>query len=69
MTRGAGGSWPEPGDRLRGQSSDFLASAADQAVRAARALDRSDVAGLAVDTTSRSPDESASVIRDALGWP
>ncbi len=66
MSRGAGGSWPEPGDRLRGQSAQFLTSVADQA---SEALNRSDVGGLAVDTTSRSPDESASMIRDAVGWP
>jgi hypothetical protein len=69
MTRGAGGSWPEPGDRLRGQRAEFLAGAARQAVQAAEALDQSDVGGLAVDTTSLSPDESASMIRHAAGWP
>ena len=61
--------WPEPGDRLRGQPAGFLASAAHQAVQAAEALDRPDAAGLAVDTTGLSPDESARVIRDAIGWP
>ncbi len=69
MTRGTGGSWPEPGDRLRGQSAEFLASAADQAVRVAGALDRSDAAALTVDTTSLSPAESAGLIRAAVGWP
>lgn len=69
MSRGAGGSWPEPGDRLRGQSAEFLTGVADQAVQSAEALDRSNVGGVAVDTTSLSPDESATMIRDALGWP
>lgn len=69
MSRGAGGSWPEPGDRLRGQSTGFLARVADHAMQAAEALDRADLGGLAVDTTSHSPDESASMIGDALGWP
>ena len=69
MSRGAGGSWPEPGDRLRGQSAEFLTGVADQAVQAAEALDRSDVGGPTLETTSRSPDKSASMIRDALGWP
>jgi hypothetical protein len=69
MSRGAGRSWPEPGDRLAGQSAGFLTGIADQAVQAAGALDRPDAGGVAVDTTSRSPDESASMIRDALGWP
>jgi predicted ABC-type ATPase len=69
MSRGGGGSWPEPGDRLGGQSTEFLASVADQAVQASEALDRSDVGGLVVDTTNRSPDESASMIGNAIGWP
>ena len=69
MSRGAGGSWPEPGDRLRGQSAEFLTGVAGQAVQAAEALDRSDVGGVAVDTTTLSPDESADIIRDAIGWP
>ena len=69
MTRGAGGSWPEPGDRLRGQPAEFLAGAVRQAVQAAEALDQSDVGGLAIDTTGLSPDESASMIRQAAGWP
>ena len=69
MSRGAGGSWPEPGDRLRGRSAGFLANAADQAVRTAEALDLSDTGGLAVDTTTLSPEESASMIGNAIGWP
>jgi hypothetical protein len=69
MSRGAGGSWPEPGDRLRGQSAEFLTGVADQAVQAAEAIDRSDVGGVAIDTTSLSPDESADIIRNAIGWP
>ncbi len=69
MSRGAGGSWPEPGDRLRGQAAEFLARVADQAVRAAEAFDRPGAVVVGVDTTSRSPDESAGLSRDALGWP
>ena len=69
MSRGAGGSWPEPGDRLRGQPAPFLTSVADQAVAAAAALDRSDVGGVVIDTTGRSPDQSADLIRNATGWP
>ena len=69
MSRGAGGSWPEPGDRLAGQPAGFLTGIADQAVQAAGALDRSDLGGVALDTTSWSPDESASRLREALGWP
>ncbi len=69
MSRGAGGSWPEPGDRLRGQPAEFLTNVADRAVQAAEALDRSGVGGRAVDTAGLSPDDLASIIRDAAGWP
>jgi broad-specificity NMP kinase len=67
MSRGAGGSWPEPGDRLRGQSAEFLGDVADQAIQDAEALDRSD-GGVAIDTTRLSPDESADVIASAIRW-
>lgn len=69
LSRGAGGSWPEPGDPLRGRSAEFLAAAADQAIQAAGALDRSDVGGVAIDTGGLSPDESASAIAITIGWP
>jgi hypothetical protein len=69
MSRGAGGSWPEPGDGLRGQSAGFLTRVASQAVQAAGALDRPDAGGAAVDTTSLSPEESAALIGDVIGWP
>jgi hypothetical protein len=61
--------WPEPGDRLRGQSAEFLAGVAGRSAQAAGELDRSDVGGVAIDTTSLSPDESADAIRQAIGWP
>lgn len=67
MSRGAGGSWPEPGDRLRGQSAEFLGDLADQAIQDAEVRDRSD-GGVAIDTTSLSPDESADVIVSAIRW-
>ena len=68
MSRGAGGSWPEPGDRLRGQSAEFLDDVADQVIQDAEARDRSDGGGVAIDTTSLSPDESADVIASAIRW-
>ncbi len=69
MSRGAGGSWPETGDRLRGQSAEFLAGVAGEAVQAAGALDHWLAEGIAVDTTGLSPDESARVIAKSIGWP
>jgi adenylylsulfate kinase-like enzyme len=38
MSRGSGGSWPQPGDPLRGQSADYLSGVADQAAASAQAL-------------------------------
>jgi len=69
MSRGGGGSWPEPGDRLRGRPAEFLAEVADQAVQAANVSDLPAAGGVTIDTTSLSPDESASLIREAVGWP
>ena len=66
MSRGAGGSWPEPGDRLHGQPAEFLSDVADQAIQDAEALDRSDGGGVAIDTTSLSVDESADQIASAI---
>jgi adenylylsulfate kinase-like enzyme len=66
MSRGAGGSWPEPGDRLRGQSAEFLSDLADQVIRDAEARDRADGGGEAIDTTGLAPDESAEVIAGAV---
>lgn len=71
MTRGDGGSWPEPGDPLRGRSAAYLARVARQVAHDVEALDRSGPGwpgGKAVDTTGRSPDESAGLIADAVGW-
>jgi adenylylsulfate kinase-like enzyme len=80
MTRGAGGSWPEPGDQLRDQPAEYLASVARQAAAAAadtadtedaagaEANDRSGPDGLVIDTTGRSAEESAALIAAAVGW-
>jgi hypothetical protein len=65
MTRGDGGSWPEPGDQLRGQPASFLARVAEQAAQASGAAQDG---GLVIDTTGRSPDQSADLIADAAGW-
>lgn len=68
MSRGTGGSWPEPGDRLRGQSAESLGDLADQVIQDAKARERSAGGGVTIDTTSLAPDESADVIASAIGW-
>jgi hypothetical protein len=50
MSRGEGGSWPQPGDPLRGQPAGCLASVADQAVAAAEALEHAEVGKLCAST-------------------
>lgn len=68
-SRGAGGSWPEPGDPLVGQPREFLAAIADQAVRESAALDQTGLGDVVIDTTGRSPAESAALLGNATGWP
>lgn len=69
MFRGEGGSWPQPGDPLRGQPTGYLARAAGQAVAAAEALERAEVGAVRIDTDGRTVIESASLIAAATGWP
>ena len=74
MSRRDGGSWPEPGDPLRGQSAEYLANVADRAAAEADALDRSRVGSvlanaLRIDTDGRSVTEAADLIAAATGFP
>jgi broad-specificity NMP kinase len=62
MSRGEGGSWPQPGDPLRGQSAEYLRRVADQAVADAPALDRAEVGTFRIDTDGRTVAESADLI-------
>jgi hypothetical protein len=68
MTRGEGGSWPQPGDPLRGQPPSYLSQVAEQATADARALDHTPLDALRVDTTGRSAAEAAGLIAAAAGW-
>jgi broad-specificity NMP kinase len=69
MSRGAGGSWPEPGDPLRGQSAEFLHRVADQAIAADQALERAGVGTARVDTAGRSVPEAADLVAGVTNWP
>lgn len=59
MERGRGGSWPAPGDPLRGRPDEVLRSAAAAAVADAEALERSALGDIRVDTDGRPPEELA----------
>jgi len=74
MSRRDGGSWPEPGDPLRGKSAEYLADVADRAAAEADALDRSWAGSvlantLRIDTDGRSVAEAADLIGAATGFP
>jgi adenylylsulfate kinase-like enzyme len=79
ISRGDGGSWPEPGDPLRGQPGEFLADVADRAVAEGDVLDRSaagtissstaEISALRIDTDGRSVAEAADLIAATTGFP
>ncbi len=68
MSRGAGGSWPQPGDPLLGQPAQVLREVAARAAEQAAALDRSGPGGVAVDTDGLTVEEAADEIAQAVGW-
>ncbi len=67
MSRGAGGSWPQPGDPLRGQPAGYLRQVADQALADAESLERDGI-GAEIDTDGRTVTEAAGLIAAAAGW-
>ncbi|AIV32403.1 hypothetical protein NI25_01750 [Streptomyces sp. CCM_MD2014] len=62
MSRGQGGSWPQPGDPLRGQSVSFLLRVADQAVTSAAVLEDAGIGDLRIDTDGRTVEQVADAI-------
>lgn len=69
MTRGEGGSWPQPGDPLRGQPATYLSRVAGQAAADAQALDRTPLDALRIDTDGRTAAEAADLTAAAARWP
>ena len=67
MSRASGGSWPQPGDPLRGRSAEYLDHLADQAVADSQALERAKVEDIRVDTDGRTVTEAADLIAGATG--
>jgi hypothetical protein len=65
MSRGEGGSWPQPGDPLRGQPDGYLRHVAGQAIASADALERAGVGSVRIDTDRRTVAESAGLIAAA----
>ncbi|MER6144766.1 hypothetical protein ABT174_32835 [Streptomyces sparsogenes] len=65
LSRGRGGSWPQPGDPLRGRPAERLLQAADAAVTDAAALERAAL-GIRVDTDGRTVEEVAEEVVEAV---
>jgi predicted ABC-type ATPase len=69
MTRGEGGSWPQPGDPLRGQPASHLSRVAEQAAADAQALDSTYLGVIRIDTDGHTAGEAADLTAAATGWP
>jgi broad-specificity NMP kinase len=68
MSRGEGGSWPQPGDPLSGQPAEYLRRAADQAIADANTLEHAEVGTIRIDTDGRTIAEVADLLASATGW-
>jgi adenylylsulfate kinase-like enzyme len=66
--RGGGGSWPQPGDPLVGQSPGHLRRVAEQAAQDAEELDRASIGDLRVDTNGHAVSAIADLIVSKAGW-
>jgi len=69
MLRGRGGGWPQPGDPLRGRSTEQLLRVAADAAADADALERASLGDLRVDTDGRTVEEAVAAILAGTGWP
>ena len=67
MTRGAGGSWPQPGDPLRGQPREKLLQAAGRAAAEARALERVAAGMVRIDTDELTVTAAVDAIAAVVG--
>jgi hypothetical protein len=65
MSRGEGGSWPQPGDPLRGQTAAYLRQVAARSAAQARDLERAAIGTVRIDTSGRGAAESAALIAAA----
>ncbi|MEV6107967.1 AAA family ATPase [Streptomyces sp. NPDC051940] len=65
MSRRHGGSWPQPGDPLRGQPAARLHRVADRAAAAAAAMEGTGIGDLRIDTDGRSVEGVADAINTA----
>jgi len=66
MSRGEGGSWPQPGDPLCGKPVEYLRRVADQASADASTLDRAGVGTIRIDTSGRTADAVVDMLSDIV---
>jgi adenylylsulfate kinase-like enzyme len=66
--RGRGGSWPQPGDPLVGQSAGYLRWVTEQATQEAAELDCASIGDLRIDTDRQSVSEVADLVVSRAGW-
>jgi hypothetical protein len=69
MLRGHGGSWPQPGDPLAGQPTEYLLQVAASAAAGAEALEHAVTGALRVDTDGLTVEETADLIAVRTRWP
>lgn len=69
LSRGACGSWPQPGDPLRGQPDGYLRRVADQAAADAERLERAGLGELRIDTDGRATSDATDLIEALTAWP
>lgn len=68
MSRGQGGSWPQPGDPLAGQPTAYLRRVAISAAAEAEAQDHAVTRALRIDIDRLTIAEAADVITARTGW-
>jgi hypothetical protein len=69
MLRGQGGSWPQPGDPLAGQSTAYLLRVAATAAADAEALEHAVIGAPRVDSDGLTVEETADLIAARTRWP
>jgi hypothetical protein len=68
LSRGEGGSWPQPGDPLRDRPHAELLAEADRAIAAGHLLDRHNI-GLPIDVDRLDVDDAAVTLLRLARWP